>query len=159
MATLRLVPPPTEGASPVQLERRFPFFAASGFVYPRSALVVPKTNCMVSRVNFFRLLLPLLLAALLPGCALGPVATGSGHYRRVRVTDPRGELVSEWIALGHISRTDSNGYRFRAVQRVSGPPLMQLARYPDGRIVEVNGPNIHISRCGAPLWIVEQFGY
>jgi hypothetical protein len=110
-------------------------------------------------VKFLRLLLPLFFVALLAGCAFGPIATGSKHYQRVRVTNFRGQLVSEWIALGHISRTDTNGYRFRAVQRVSGPPFMQLSRYPDGRMVDINGPNIHISRCGAPLWIVEQFGY
>lgn len=107
----------------------------------------------------FRLIPFLVLCALiLAGCASGPIATASKHYHRVRITNPRGELVAEWIAIGHVWRTGTNGYRFRAVQRVSGPPFMQLSRYPDGRVVDVNGPNIHISTCGAPLWIYDQYG-
>ncbi len=124
----------------------------------RSSLVVRLAVCIVPRVKIFRQLIPLLLltAFLFTGCCDMWWFAPSKHYSRVCVTNPRGELVSEWIAVGHVWRTENNGYRFRALQRVSGPPYMQLARYPDGRIVEINGPNIHIIPCGIPIWVYQQ---
>jgi hypothetical protein len=75
-------------------------------------------------------------------------------YRRVRVTNPRGELIADWIAQGHVWRTE-RGFRFRAVERLSAPPNMISVRYPQGRMVEAAGPNITVARAGTPLWIYE----
>ncbi len=79
----------------------------------------------------------------------------SKRYRRVRVTNPRGELIAEWIAQGSVRRTE-RGFKFLAVERTSAPPNMIHVRYPDGRAVEAAGPNITVARAGTPLWIYEK---
>lgn len=107
---------------------------------------VPSSG-MLSGVNFLRPLLVMMAIAVFTGCAgLG------GGYHEVRVTDPRGVLVADYITSGWVERVEG-GYRFRALQRLSGGPWPQLIRYPEGRIVEATGPNILISRCGPPAWL------
>ncbi len=105
------------------------------------------------RFTFF---LPLIIATL-AGCATSPWPRHA-HYHRVRVTNYRGELIADWIAIGPVVRTGENSYRLRAVERFSGPPGMEDVHYPDGRKTEAVGPNIHISPCGEPLWLYELYG-
>ena len=101
-----------------------------------------------------RSLLPLLALSVLLlgplGCASDPGFPSSLYYR-VRVTDPRGHFIADWVAQGFVRSTE-RGYRFRAVERQTAPPFPETIRYPLGRIVEANGPNILIQRCGEPLW-------
>jgi hypothetical protein len=102
------------------------------------------------RVTLRRLLLLLLLAAVFSGCYYHE--HGYAHYYRVRVTDPRGILIADWIAEGWVLRTGF-GYRFRAVERFSAAPWPQVVRYPHGRRVETSGPNIVVSPCPRPAWM------
>ncbi len=102
----------------------------------------------------FRPLLLLLLGLLLAGCADPWSSLIPPTYYRVRVTDPRGILIADWIAVGFVARTET-GYKFKAVERLSTAPHPQVARYPHGRKVEASGPNIVIARCGEPLWLYE----
>ena len=91
----------------------------------------------------------LLLAALLltAGC-------GAQHYTKLRVTNPRGEILAEWVARGSIYRT-AQGYRITAVERQSGEPHPLLSKYPDGWRTNVTGPHIVHWRCGQPDWLCE----
>jgi hypothetical protein len=113
-------------------------------------------------VRFFPLLLPILALVTLAGCESPAIVTHSTHhktYRHVTVTNPRGEFVAEWTAVGSVTRTNSNAYRFRAVQRISAPPYSEEIHYPEGRLVEITGPAIIVARCGKPLWLYEYEGY
>jgi hypothetical protein len=69
--------------------------------------------------------------------------------------DPHGILIADYIAEGYVLRT-STGYRFKAVQRLSGPPFSKVSHYPYGRRIEASGPNIVVSRCPPPAWLLEQ---
>jgi hypothetical protein len=120
------------------------------------------STVIVRRVKFSRpvliaFLLPLLL---LPGCQSyferkhGPLK----KYYRVRVTNPRGELVADYISEGKPSRTE-RGFVFKAMERTSHPPEQLTLRYPHGRRIEVAGPNIVVARSGKPLWLYEIDGY
>ena len=107
-------------------------------------------------MRFFRLLPLLLAAALLGGCEslsyTSNVFSRNRPYRKVRVTNLEGGLIADWIAEGYVRRS-GNGYRFKAVQRLSGQPFSQVTRYPLGRRVVVNGPHIVIFPCGKPEWL------
>ena len=103
-------------------------------------------------MRFQRLLLLLLVAALLPGCAFLYSHELHKRYHRIRVSDIEGKLVAEWIAEGYVAKTEI-GYTFNAVQRTSGNPLPQEMHYPYRRKVEIGGQNIVVSRCGKPLWL------
>jgi hypothetical protein len=115
---------------------------------------------IVPRVKFFQTLFPLLALLLLNGCAATPIGRPVYHenYRRITVTDYRGKLVAEWIAEGNVWRR-GQGYRFRAVQRISGPPFVTTAHYPLGRRVEISGPHIVIAPCGKPDWLYAIDGF
>jgi len=104
-------------------------------------------------------LIPLLAIALLSGCST-PSTNSSNHslYQKVRVTDLEGHLIADWISEGHIWPY-GNGYRFRAVERVTGGPNPQLLTYPHGRRVVVNGPNIVIVPSGKPEWLYRIDGF
>jgi hypothetical protein len=106
-------------------------------------------------VTFIRLLVLALMACSFAGCQTGSPLINPGKYYRVRVTDPRGILVADWIAEGYVARTEY-GYRFRAVERLAGGAFPQRARYPYGRHVEATGPNITVSRCGQPYWLYQR---
>jgi len=75
-------------------------------------------------------------------------------YTRLRVTNPRGELIADWVAVGPIYPV-GRGYRIIAVERISGPPHPILTRYPDGWRTTAVGPNIRHWRCPAPDWLQE----
>ena len=106
---------------------------------------------IVRAVNFSRTLLLLLAACALVGCETAGSHQSSKKYRRVRVTDPRGDLIADWTAEGFVARTE-RGYRFRAVERVSGPPFVQVNHYPRGR-------RIVVTPAGKPLWLYQLHGY
>jgi hypothetical protein len=109
------------------------------------------------------LLLPALLALVcFAACEDVPPIVTSHHrpetYYLVEVTNPRGELVADWVAEGHVWQTAAHYYRFRAVERNTGGPYPQQIRYPDGRFEETSGANIHVIPCGKPLWLYESDG-
>jgi hypothetical protein len=109
-------------------------------------------------VKFPRLFLALLALALV-GCQ---TRLGSHpwprKYKLVRVTNPRGELIADWIAQGGVWQTE-RGYRFRAIERTTGYPIVLTTQYPHGRRVEVGGPNIVVSPVRKPLWLAEREGH
>jgi hypothetical protein len=102
--------------------------------------------------------LPLLaLALIFSGCAVGythNVFTRNRVYRKVRVTDLQGHLIADWVAEGRVWRY-GKGYRFNAVERLSGGPYPVLSKYPQGRKVVIDGPNIVVMPTGQPLWLYE----
>jgi hypothetical protein len=120
-------------------------------------LSCPSRAAIVCTVRFFPILFSLAALFALAGCEAG-LNGHSKHYRRVHVTNPRGELIGDWIAVGRVWRTEENGYRFRAVERISAPPNSEDVHYPDGRMVEVSGPNMVATPCGKPLWLYELEG-
>ena len=127
----------------------------------RIALVAAGGRCHGASVRFLRLL-PLLVCALVfSGCALkytNNVFTRNRNYRQVRVTDLQGHLIANWIAEGSVI-TEKPGYRFTAIERRSGGPYPTLARYPQGRKVFVNGPNIVVMPCDKPEWLRQIEGF
>ena len=92
----------------------------------------------------------------LPGLfmALLSLVGCQSNYTRLAVTNPRGERIADWVAVGPIIPLE-RGYRIKAVERLSGPPHPILTRYPDGWRTTVVGPNIHHWRCPAPAWLYE----
>jgi hypothetical protein len=62
--------------------------------------------------------------------------------------------VSDWIAEGRVVRTEV-GYKFHAVERDTAPPYPQSIHYPEGRKMEISGPNLIVRPCGQPLWLYE----
>ena len=124
-----------------------------------SALAAARDGVHRPRVNFSRSLLPLLAALLFAGCAT-PLGrpTWKQPYRKVTETNLRGELVAEWIAEGYVWR-HGGGYRFHAVQRISGPPYVISNRYPQGRKVTITGPHITVGPCGKPEWLEQLDGF
>jgi hypothetical protein len=116
---------------------------------------------MSRAVNRTRLIFSLLAAMALNGCATSytnNIFTRNRNYRKVRVTDLQGYLIAEYIAEGNVWRR-GKGYRFKAMQRTVGGPLKTTARYPQGRIVRVDAPNIVVMPCGKPRWLYEIDGF
>ncbi|RYD69364.1 MAG: hypothetical protein EOP84_28615 [Verrucomicrobiaceae bacterium] len=109
----------------------------------------------LSRLVFLVLLLPLLL---LSGCHGDRYRGVNRTYSRVRITNPRGELISDYIAEGRVRSTE-RGYSFSAVERTTTMPYMMNVRYPRGRRIEVAGPNILVTRSGKPEWLYQVDGY
>jgi len=118
---------------------------------------------MVRAVKFPRLaliclLLPLLLAT---GCQSAYMERKLGPFKRyyhVRVTNPRGELIADYISEGRVARTE-RGFVFKAVERTTHPPEQMNIRYPRARRIEVGGPNIVVARTQKPLWLYHLDGY
>ena len=106
------------------------------------------------------LILPALLLTL-NGCVTtrrSNFITRNQLYRQVHVTDYQGHLVADWLAEGWVWRYGP-GYRFRAMERLSGGPFPTRTRYPYGRKVIVNGPNIVVTPCDKPEWLRAQDGF
>jgi len=114
--------------------------------------VTKKTRGHSAPVFYPRFVLLCAIVFSLSGCALFCSVDPHKQYSTVRVTDIEGRLVAEWVAEGCVLRIE-NGYKFKAVERVSGPPFPQVMRYPLGRHMEISGPNIVVTRCGKPLWL------
>ena len=110
----------------------------------------------------FRRFLILLLAVFLlaqTGCYYtNNVFTRGRLYRKVVVTDLEGTLISSWIAEGPVW-SYAPGYRFRAMERLSGGPIPVKTRYPNGWNVKVNGPNIVVMPCEKPQWLRDLDGF
>ena len=119
---------------------------SSGAALSDSALVPLQLPAIVPPVKLPRIFLLLLAVLTLNGCAT---------YTKLRVTDRRGGLIADWVARGHIHRTEF-GYRVTAVERESGPPYPTLSKYPDGWRTTVTGPNIVHWRCAKPLWLYDR---
>jgi hypothetical protein len=68
------------------------------------------------------------------------------------VTNPRGELIAEWVARGYVYHNEV-GYRITAVERMDAERFSKPARYPDGWRTTVVGPVIHHWRCAKPAWL------
>jgi hypothetical protein len=114
----------------------------------------------VRAVKFLRLAILALVAIAIGGCVTAPLGRSSIRqpYYKVRVTDPQSYLVSEWIAEGQVPR-HRDGYRFKAVERVSAPPFSIRSKYPQGRTVYVVGPHIVVQPTGKPYWLYELDGF
>ena len=82
---------------------------------------------------------------------------GGPKYTLFRVTNPRGELLAEWIAEGVWWRS-GDGYEIRAVQHRSGPPFPQTDCYPNGIKTVVAGPNIVRRVVAKPEWLAVMDG-
>ena len=114
-------------------------------------------SCQRPRVNFRRLL-PLISCAfafVLGGCATSytsNIFTRNRYYRKIHITDLQGYLVADWVSEGPVWRYGP-GYRFKAIERDAGGPIPIVSRYPHGRKVIVNGPNIVVMPCEKPEWL------
>jgi hypothetical protein len=98
-----------------------------------------------------RILLSLCL--LISGCAAWPRDGLFGpRYTFFRVSDVRGEVITEWIARGWYFR-EGDGYQIVAIQRTSGAPYSQTTCYPGGWRTKVNGPNIQRWPVAKPEWV------
>jgi hypothetical protein len=95
-------------------------------------------------VKSLRNLWPLLALPFLGGCET--------TYTELRVTNPRGELIADWIARGPIWKIEE-GWRVTAVQRTDGPPNRGTTYYPDGWRTTVVGPYVHHWHCEKPAWL------
>lgn len=112
-------------------------------------------------MKHLRYLIPLALLLTLNGCVTtrrSNFITRSKVYRTVRVTDYQGRLVADWVAEGWVWR-HGPGYRFRAMERLSGGPYPTRTRYPYGRKVIINAPNIVVTPCDKPAWLRAQDGF
>lgn len=96
----------------------------------------------------------LLAIALLAGCETNKHKKDSdcGKYTRITVTDPSGDLISEWIAEGHVKKTEQ-GYEVMAVERRTAPPYPVTSQYPNGRRSTIIGPNIVLEDIEKPDWL------
>ena len=96
----------------------------------------------------------LLLALLLAGCE----TTKSDKdffpkkYTKFTVTDPSGDMISEWIAEGRFKKSEQ-GYEIRAIERRTPAPDPTDSQYPNGRHATVVGPNIVIETIEKPDWL------
>lgn len=115
---------------------------------------------MVRRVKLPRLVIPVLLLPflLLSGCQTDRYLSVYRKYYRVRVTNPRGEFIADYIAEGSVRRTE-RGYVFKAVERTTPTPYMVTNQYPRGRRIEAAGPNIVVTQSGKPEWLYQMDGY
>ena len=114
----------------------------------------PRAAATVHAVKYF-----LLLAfALLASCEntrtrKEPDADGdSRKYTKLSVTDPSGDLISEWIAEGSVKKSDQ-GYTIKAVERRTPGPYPTDSQYPNGRVSTVVGPNIVLEDIKKPDWL------
>jgi hypothetical protein len=116
----------------------------------------------VSRpVKLLRFFLLLTFVVTFNGCMLprrSNIATRNTPYRDVRVMDYQGHLVAAWVAEGRVW-SHGPGYRFRAMERQSGGPFPTRTRYPYGRKVTVNAPNIIVTPRDKPEWLRARDGY
>ena len=112
------------------------------------------TAATVRPVKYFLLLAFALLAA----CEntrtrKEPDADGdSRKYTKLSVTDPSGDLISEWIAEGSVKKSDQ-GYTIKAVERRTPGPYPTDSQYPNGRVSTVAGPNIVLEDIEKPDWL------
>jgi hypothetical protein len=112
-------------------------------------------------VNLLRFFILIALVLILNGCVVtrrSNFITRHNLYRTIRVTDYQGHLVTDWLAEGWVWRYGP-GYRFRAMERVTNGPYPTHTRYPYGRKVIINAPNIVVTPCEKPEWLRAQDGF
>jgi hypothetical protein len=112
-------------------------------------------------VKLLRLFILLTLVLTLSGCVTtrrSNFITRHNVYRTVRLTDYQGHLVADWLAEGWVWRYGT-GYRFLAMERLSGGPYPMRTRYEYGRKVIINGPNIVVTPCEKPEWLRARDGF
>ena len=112
-------------------------------------------------MNLLRIFILLALVVTLSGCIStrrSNFLTRHNVYRSIRVTDYQGRLVADWLAEGWVWRYGP-GYRFRAMERVTNGPYPMRTRYPYGRKVIINAPNIVVTPVEKPEWLRTQDGY
>ncbi|MEO6742469.1 MAG: hypothetical protein ABIP20_19680 [Chthoniobacteraceae bacterium] len=78
--------------------------------------------------------------------------SSSAKYTKLSVTDPSGDLISEWIAEGHVKKSDQ-GYTIKAIERRTPAPYPTDSQYPNGRVSTVVGPNIVLEDIEKPEWL------
>jgi hypothetical protein len=110
----------------------------------------PRTAATVRLVKYALLLAFALLAAC--ETTRPEKDSPSKKYTKLTVTDPEGDLISEWIAEGRVKK-DEQGYIIRAVERRSAPPTPVTTQYPNGRISTIVGPNIVLEDIEKPEWL------
>ena len=110
----------------------------------------PRTAATVCAVKYALILAFVLLA----GCETTrpDKDSPSKKYTKFTVTDPSGDLISEWIAEGHFKKSDQ-GYQIHAVERHTAPPFPVTHEYPNGRSATVVGPNIVLEDVEKPDWL------
>ena len=110
-------------------------------------------------MNSLRSFLLLAVVLLSAGCVT-PLGRSriSQHYRKITVTDYRGNLVAEWIAEGNVKRR-GEGFAFKAIQRTTAPPFVTTSHFPQGRKVAIDGPHIIVAPCGKPAWLYDLDGF
>jgi hypothetical protein len=94
----------------------------------------------------------LLAIVLLAGCETAKHKKDVGKYTRLTITDPSGDLISEWIAEGHVKKTEQ-GYEIMAIERRTAPPYPITSQYPNGRRSTIVGPNIILEEIEKPRWL------
>jgi len=92
------------------------------------------------------------VVCLLAGCAHREVALCELPYWQVVSTDVEGCWISEYIAEGDVTPV-CGGYCFQAVQRRTFRPVTLTYRYPLGRRVKAQAPNIIVTPTCKPLWL------
>jgi hypothetical protein len=97
---------------------------------------------------------PLLAIALLAGCENTSFRKESSQnkYTKITVSDPSGDVISEWIAEGPVKKADQ-GYTIHAVERRTPGPYATDSQYPNGRTSTVVGPNIVLEDVEKPDWL------
>ena len=97
---------------------------------------------------------PLLAIALLAGCENTSTRKESSHdkYTKITVTDPQGDVISEWIAEGPVKKNEQ-GYTIHAIERRTPGPYSTDSQYPNGRMSTVVGPNIVLEDTEKPDWL------
>ncbi len=97
---------------------------------------------------------PLLAIALLAGCENTSTRKESSQdkYTKITVTDPSGDVISEWIAEGPVKKNEQ-GYTIHAVERRTPGPYPTDSQYPNGRMSAVVGPNIVLEDTEKPDWL------
>ena len=92
------------------------------------------------------------VVCLLGGCASHREVLCELPYWQVVSTDVEGCWISEYIAEGEVTPA-SGGYRFKAVQRRTFRPVTLTYKYPLGRFVKAQAPNIIVTPACKPLWL------
>lgn len=90
----------------------------------------------------------------LGGCASRCHEVVEIPYWQVVTMDVEGCWIAQYIAEGDVTKT-CNGYRFVAMQRRIFQPVTLTFKYPLGRTVKVEAPNIVVTPTCKPLWLQE----
>lgn len=90
----------------------------------------------------------------IPRCHQVVMMSVEEPYWQVVTTDVEGCWIAQWIAEGEVKKA-GNGYCFRAMQRRIFRPFTLTFKYPLGRLVKVEAPNIIVTPTEKPQWLRE----